>query len=228
MRANAIREKTPKRTAVFTLPVGSPDWIRPVPPPAREGGLRVLYTGGALPLHGVPFLFRGLAKTKETSTTLSLIFAVPPERFQYFRSLTEELGIAERCLFLDPTSHRELIRTVQEHDVVVGVFGDSPKARSVLANKVWQGLASSRTIVTRSTPALAEIAETAGDLLRAVETEDELAAVLDDLAALPELPYDPDIADKLDEYVRSRYAEFVLGLRARIRKTPHTRKKSMP
>lgn len=215
MRADVQRSRARRGTDVFTLPVGSPDWIRPVPPPAHEGGLRVLYTGGALPLHGVPFLFRGLAKTKNTSTTLTLIFAVAPERFPYFRALIDELGIADRCHFLDQTSHRELIETVQRHDVVVGVFGDSPKARSVLANKVWQGLASSRTVVTRSTPALAEIAPAAGGLLISVEDEDELAAALDELADRAELPYDPEITNRLDAYVRSRYAEFITALDTR-------------
>lgn len=212
MRADAARKRSKGRKRVFTLPVGSPEWIRPEPPQKHDGGLTVLYSGGMLPLHGVPFFLEGLAQTKDTTTTLTMIAAAPEERLQELREEIERLGITDRCTLVEPTSHRGLIDIVKDHDVILGVFGDSPKARSVLANKVWQGLAAGRTVVTRSTPALSELA-TAGNLLIAVDTPAELAAQLDELAARrSDLPNDPGIADRLEEYVRTRFAEFLAAL----------------
>ncbi|WP_327432510.1 hypothetical protein [Streptomyces sp. NBC_01236] len=48
---------------------------------------------------------------------------------------------------------------IHASDVVPGVTGPSPKAASVIANKVWQGLAFGRFVITREGPALAEIAQ---------------------------------------------------------------------
>lgn len=214
-RADALRARAGKRTRVFTLPVGSPAWIRPQPRPHNDE-LRVLYSGGALPLHGIPFFLRGFAQTTVTTSRLTLILAAPAERLQGFRELARELGVLDRCAFVEPVTHAELIRIVAEHDVVLGVFGDSPKARTVLANKVWQGLASGRTVVTRSGPALSEIAAIAGPLLIGVADERALADALDDLAEHRDtLTDDPDIADRLDAYVERRFDELLTALAAR-------------
>lgn len=212
VRAAALRERAGTRTRVLTLPVGSPAWIRPHPRPHHDH-LRVLYSGGALPLHGIPFFLRGLAQTTLTSTRLTLILAAPPERLAEFRDLADRLGILDRCTFVEPVTHTELIRIVGEHDVVLGVFGDSTKAQTVLANKVWQGLAAGRTVVTRTSPALAEIAAIAGPLLIGVPDEGALADELDRLAGSRDhLPDDPGIADRLDAYVQRRFAEFLAAL----------------
>jgi glycosyltransferase involved in cell wall biosynthesis len=221
-RAQAIRHRAP-RTRVMTLPVGSPAWVRPEPPPSSGDGLRVLYSGGMLPLHGVPFVMRALART-DPAITLTLVIAAAPERMAELHTSIDRLGLTDRCRFVSWLTHEELIRTVHRHDVVLGVFGDSPKARSVLANKLWQGLAAGRTVVTRSSPALDEIAGVAGELLVAIDDETALAHALDDLNARDgRLPYDPDIADRLEDYVRTRFDEFLAVIaRRRLSPTPRT------
>ncbi|MEY9853814.1 glycosyltransferase involved in cell wall biosynthesis [Leifsonia sp. EB41] len=223
-RAQAIRDRVPG-TQVMTLPVGSPQWVLPEPPPPSGDGLRVLYSGGMLPLHGVPFVMKALART-DPSITLTLVIAAAPERMAELHSSIDTLGLAGRCHFVSWLTHEELIRTVHRHDVVLGVFGDSPKARSVLANKLWQGLAAGRTVVTRSSPALEEIVGVAGELLIAIDDEAALARTLDDLHAhRNRLPYDPEIADRLEDYVRRRFDEFLAVIaERRSRTTPRTRR----
>jgi glycosyltransferase involved in cell wall biosynthesis len=207
-RAQAVRRRS-RRSRVLTLPVGSPSWVRPEPLPPAAEGLRVLYSGGMLPLHGVPFVVRALSRT-DPAITLTLVIAAAPDRMAELHRSLDDLGLNDRCRFVSWLSHEELIRTVHEHDTVLGVFGDSPKARSVLANKLWQGLAAGRAVVTRSSPALAEIAGAAGPLLIPVDDEAQLADALDDLnRRRADLPYDPQIADRLEGYVQSRFDEFL-------------------
>ncbi|WP_426623364.1 glycosyltransferase [Leifsonia sp. McL0607] len=210
-RARAIRSRSP-RSRIMTLPVGSPDWVRPEPPAAAGDHLRVLYSGGMLPLHGVPFLLRALAQSDQ-SIILTMVGDAAPERTAELHATIRRLGLVDRIVFVPWLSHEELIRTVHEHHVVLGVFGDSPKARSVLANKLWQGLAAGRPVVTRSSAALEEIEGTAGPFLLAVEDEADLTRTLDALnAQRTDLPYDPAIADALELYVQSRFDEFTAAI----------------
>ncbi len=222
IRAARIRARAGDGTVVISLPVGAPTWIRSQPPnPHRP--LRVLYSGGALPLHGVPFILRALAQTADRSTTLSLVLAAPDARKREFEGLAAQLGVSDRCTFVPPVSHAGLIRLVHAHHVVLGVFGDSPKARSVIANKVWQGLAAGRTVVTRSGAALAELAEPAAGLLIAVHDERELAETWDRLARTEALPYDPGIGSRLDAYVDEAFLRFLRILEAKTKTGPRRR-----
>ncbi|MET8272471.1 hypothetical protein [Streptomyces sp. NPDC005096] len=55
---------------------------------------------------------------------------------------------------------------IHASDVVLGVTGPSLKAASVIANKVWQGLAFGRVVITsEDLPALAEIEQIVGQAL---------------------------------------------------------------
>jgi len=216
-RAQAIRRRS-SRAHVMTLPVGAPHWVRPQPLPPAGSGLRVLYSGGMLPLHGVPFVLRALAGT-DPSITLTLVIAAAPERMAELHATLDQLDLTDRCRFVSWLTHEELIQTVHEHDVILGVFGDSPKARSVLANKLWQGLAAGRTVVTRSSPALDEITAAAGPFLVAVDHEAGLSRALDDLnQRRADLPYEPGIADRLEDYVKTRFDEFLEVIATRRRR----------
>ena len=84
----------------------------------------------------------------------------------------------ERFTFLDAVPEADLVGFIAECDVVAGIFGGSPKAASVIANKVWQGLSTERWVITRRSPALEEIRDVAGAWL--VEVEPESAAAITD------------------------------------------------
>ena len=45
---------------------------------------------------------------------------------------------------------------ISEADVVLGIFGTTPKASMVVPNKVYQALAVGRAVVTAGTPAVGE------------------------------------------------------------------------
>jgi glycosyltransferase involved in cell wall biosynthesis len=203
-RAEAIRVKYGRENLVFALPVGAPSWIHAAAPSARTGscGLKALYFGGNIPLHGLPKALQGL-QTASAEVTLQLVLSGPREAVD---ATIDDLGIGDRCTFLPPMPHRDLVERIQATDVCLGIFGDSPKARGVVANKVWQGLAAGRPVITRRTPATEELAAVAGDLLILVDDVPGLARALDTLNAATALPYDPDIDARLDAWVRFRFA----------------------
>lgn len=188
---------------VLTLPVGSPAWSAVVPPVGDSDALRVLYYGNYIPLHGAEHLVEGVAlASREVRLTM-----VGDGRSRG----AVEARVAELDLdveFVGRVAERELADLIARSDVVAGIFGGSPKAGSVIANKVWQGLAAGRWVVTRTSPALEEIRDTVGDWLVEVPDRDAgaIAAALDVLAQSRHRG-PVNVGELLEAYVARRFTE---------------------
>ncbi|ODA91149.1 hypothetical protein ATY41_00115 [Leifsonia xyli subsp. xyli] len=213
-------------TDVLSLPVGAPGWARPATGTAADRRraadepLRVLYYGNYIPLHGPPVIVEALA-TLGAAVPLEATFIGDGTLRASIRARAAELGIAGQCRFLEPVPAIELADHLAAADVVLGIFGDSPKARSVIANKVWQGLAAGKTVVTRSSPALEEVAGAVGESLVQVDGSSPAELVSALAAALRSIGEPgPDAAR------RSRGARGVRRLRIRSlrRETDGTRR----
>jgi glycosyltransferase involved in cell wall biosynthesis len=213
VRASALAAAHPG-TEVLSLPVGAPSWaVSSARPGGRSRGpAKVLYYGNYIPLHGLPVVLEAVRRAvRETELEVTLIGHGTP-RPEIERRVAE-LGLDSVCRFVDPVPEAELAGHLAEADIVLGIFGDSDKARTVIANKVWQGLASGRAVVTRASPALAEIADVcAGQLIQVDGADDErLAEEL--AAALVRLSGEggrvaTDTAAALEAYVASEYDAF--------------------
>jgi len=170
--ADLVRRHRPS-APVLALAVGAPGWARPQPPAAPHDDLRVLYYGGYVPLHGVDLVLDALAAVG-TRRRMSVLFVGDgPDRAR-LESRAARLGAAAHCRFVGAVPEAELLGHVAWADVVLGVFGASAKARGVVANKVWQGLACGRVVITQRSPALETIASVVGEAL--VQTEPGSAA----------------------------------------------------
>jgi len=201
-----------RRTRVVSLPVGAPAWAVPTPPRAPGDVLEVLWYGNYIPLHGLDVVVEALALTRGRRRVHLTLVGDGGTRAATERAV-RRLGVDDLCTFRGPVPEGALARLLSSADVSLGIFGSSEKARSVIANKVWQGLASGRVVVTADSPALDEIAEAAGPLL--VTTEPGSAASLADAlctvdpraAALAV----PDVDVRLDEVVRRGWAALAIG-----------------
>lgn len=141
--------------SVGSVPVGAEPGDFPWQPPARSGGRpRVLFYGQLIPLHGIRTVLeaalsdRGRAfdwmiigSGQETSVVEAALGPAPPGNVSWKRWVPYE----------------DLAGEILRSDLCLGIFGTSRKAASVVPNKVYQCLASGRHVVTRASPAMAEL-----------------------------------------------------------------------
>ncbi|HTR18384.1 MAG TPA: glycosyltransferase [Candidatus Paceibacterota bacterium] len=87
---------------------------------------------------------------------------------------------------------QDIARLSQEASVILGVFGDTEKARRVIPNKVYEGLGMRKAVITADTPAVREIF-TEEDLLLIPNTPRAIAD------AILRLKGDPALTKRLAE-----------------------------
>ncbi|WP_425270213.1 glycosyltransferase [Flexivirga meconopsidis] len=203
---------------VSVVPVGAPDWASPTRAP-ETGPLQVLYYGNYIPLHGLDYV--ASAMTFLTDRTIEWTFIGNGSERPLIESQLRRAADGMPTRFLDHVSTYELARHIKESHVVLGVFGLSEKAGSVIANKVWQGLAGGRVVITRSSDALRELTFVSVDQLIQVDPEcaTDLAAQLDRLSrahSTGELDTFTETSEWLETYVNSRASAVVQSLAERM------------
>jgi hypothetical protein len=213
-RAADVRRR-PGAGAVAALAVGAPSWATWRPAAAPHPELRVLYYGGYIALHGVDLVVEALALASSRREVRAVFVGDGACRAQA-EQIVRELGLERLCRFVDPVPESGLLPHLEWADVVLGVFGTSPKARSVVANKVWQGLACGRVVVTQSTPALDDVADVVGGQLVQVagRTPRALADRLVALDPSSALVGTPGVHERLESLVARSYrplTQFVLS-----------------
>lgn len=207
VRAARLSAAYRTRGPVMSLPVGAPTWARPAAVRDRASGsaTRYLYYGNYIPLHGIDVLIESFASL-DPRFEHSVTMLGDGEDRAAAEAAVAHFGLESRFSFIGPVAESDLRDVIVNHDVILGVFGDSVKASSVIANKVWQGLACGKHVVTRQSPALDELAPVVGSqLIQAADgSAGAIARALTSAAVGAEVPAS-DVAYKLESYVQSKY-----------------------
>lgn len=142
---------------LVVLPVGADESLF-APRPPRDLGAgarpRVLFYGSFIQLHGVPTIVAALARYAGPPIACHFI-GDGPLRAEAEAALRAGAGDRrqvevsfEAWLPIDALPQR-----IADADLVLGIFGTTPKARRVVPNKVYQALAMGRPVITADTPA---------------------------------------------------------------------------
>ncbi len=195
------------------VPTGADDRVfRPLEVEGRDDGLfRVLYYGTFIPNHGVEHIIEAAEILRgEPDIHFELIGDGPTKDRAV--ALVKEYSLTN-VTFTDWVDKHDLPRKAAKADVCLGVFGTTPQSMMTVQNKIYEGLAMGRPVITGDSPTI-----------RAVLTDGEhlLLCLRKDPRSLAEtiirLKGHPDLQTRLTRQGHKRYVhEFTttaLGQRA--------------
>jgi glycosyltransferase involved in cell wall biosynthesis len=129
------------------VPHGADETIfhpRAVRPPVDR--FRVTYHGGYLPSHGLDAILGAAALLRDEADICFEFFGSGPEKERIVRQATAwELP---NVTFHGYVSQDELLNALASAHVCMGVVGTTRQARFTIQNKVWEGLAMGRPVIS--------------------------------------------------------------------------------
>lgn len=157
---------------------------RPLRPP--DDHFRVTYHGGYLPSHGMDAILGAAALLRERPDVCFHFYGSGPEKERIVRQAVE-LALPN-VTFHGFVSQDELLDGLATAHVCLGVFGTTRQANFTVQNKVWEGLAMGRPVISGDSPTIrAALADRREIYLIERNSPAALAAGLSELQANPAL-----------------------------------------
>lgn len=120
-----------------------------------EGRFRVLFYGQLIPLHGVETILEAARLTAGDDIRWTIVGKGQLEPVVH-RFMVEHGG--EGIEWIPWVKYEDLPGLIENADLCLGVFGGSGKAERIIPNKLFQVLAMGKPVVTRSSPAVDDLA----------------------------------------------------------------------
>ena len=147
-------------------------WPRQQDQGASENLPTVLFYGQLIPLHGIDTILEAIQLTSSDPLRWLLIGSGQEEP-KLRRFLQEHRG--GNVTWVAWVNYQSLPRLIAKASIALGIFGTSDKAARVIPNKVFQILATGTPLVTRSSPAMNELAKLYPDAILTVPAGDGAA-----------------------------------------------------
>lgn len=113
----------------------------------------VQFHGSYIPLQGIHAIVEA-ALILNTEKNIQFRFIGNGQEYEKIRKLVSEYNL--NVEFLPWLSIAELNTRLNEADIILGIFGDTEKTNRVVPNKLYQGLAVCKPVITKDTKAVRE------------------------------------------------------------------------
>jgi glycosyltransferase involved in cell wall biosynthesis len=145
---------SPEKVQVTPLGVDDQLFFSKPKSETNTGRFVILYHGSYIPNHGVETIIKAAANL-DGYPSFSFRLIGDGEGKANAMRLADQLGV-ENIEFLSKVPFQQLSDHIADADIVLGVFGDTSQARKAMANKVLEGLAMQKPVVTGDTISIRE------------------------------------------------------------------------
>ena len=146
----------------YVIPVGA----RPLKPSrvakAQSDRLQVVFAGSYIPLQGAQVIVEAAGLLKEDAVDFTMIGSGQELAATRQLARTYDLG---RIRFIGWVDLESLDDLYYGADVILGIFGQTPKTQRVVPNKVFEAVSIGKPVITGDTPAIRELFVPGRDLV---------------------------------------------------------------
>jgi glycosyltransferase involved in cell wall biosynthesis len=139
------------------VPTGADDRLfRPVDTQrAEDGPLVVMYYGTFIPNHGTEYIVEAARILVDDTTVCFELVGEGPE-CEKAMSLARRYGLTN-IRFVDWLGKDELLERVACADICLGAFGTTPQSQMTVQNKIYEGLAMAKPLITGDSPTIRRV-----------------------------------------------------------------------
>lgn len=147
--------KTPAEK-IKTLYIGAENKLYKKTKKQENKNFIVTFYGQASPLHGIEYIIRAAEICQKTDKKIKFVLLGDGQTRKRDIELSQELGL-KNITFLPSMIESKAAKIVSNTDIFLGVFKGNPKSLRVIPNKVYQGIAMAKPIITQDSEAIREI-----------------------------------------------------------------------
>lgn len=152
LHANLFQKKLGvDKNKIFTVYIGAEESIFNNLPSKNntKKKFEILFYGSFIPLHGSEIIIKAAKSFKKNNNVHWTMLGAGPDLYKC-KALAKD---CPNIFFEEKIEYTKLASRIKKADLLLGIFGNSNKAGNVIPNKVFQSLASGKTIVTRKSNA---------------------------------------------------------------------------
>ena len=142
--------------------------------------IRILFYGSFIPLHGIDVILNAFSLMEKNNISFEANVIGKGQMYSEMKKLHNDLNLKQVSMNGEVINENQLSDMIREHDIILGIFGESEKAKSVIPNKVYQSTACKKCTVTMKSDVLKEFYNEE-DLITCNNNPESLANALIDL-----------------------------------------------
>lgn len=143
---------------IEVLPIGADNEVYKYAPKSKNDGFfNVVYYGLYSPAHGVRYLVEA-ANILKSNKKIRFLMVGDGNTYAKDFALAQKYGLKNMIFYKDMTEI-DAFETLSTGDVFLGFLEKHPVVKRVVPNKVYQGLALGKAVLTADTPALKGVLE---------------------------------------------------------------------